>query len=101
MNETLTGSEVVKLNSEGTFTVQDSTRTLPTGCFPQLTWDYPDYWNYHCRYYPVYYSYPCYEKSKIEQAFKIVGKLIENKIIEKELTVKDFIKLVNDIAGLI
>jgi hypothetical protein len=98
MNETLTGSETVKFNSEGTFTVQ----SCEMGYIPNLiTWAHPDYWVYHDHYYPIYYSYPCYEKSKIEQAFKIVGKLIENKIIEKELIVKDFIKLVNDIAGLI
>lgn len=52
---------------------------------------------YH--YYPTWYpTYHICEKSKIEQAFKIIGKLMEGKIIEKDLTVKQFMKLVNDIA---
>jgi len=60
----------------------------------------------NCDYvYPLYNTwYPYWhvcEKSRIEQAFKIIGKLMESKIIEKELTVKDFMKLVNDIANII
>ena len=56
-------------------------------------------------YYPVYW--PNYVTTtvtvpgKLEQAFKIAGKLIEKKIIEKELTVKDFVELVNEISDLI
>ena len=64
---------------------------------------YPNYW------YPwwereINYYYPSIsyitEKSKIEQAFKILGKLIEKKII-KEPTIKAFIGLVNEIASII
>jgi hypothetical protein len=64
---------------------------------------YPNYW------YPywereIHHWYPTLnyatEKSKVEQAFKIVGKLIEEKII-KDLNVKQFIKLVKDIALII
>jgi hypothetical protein len=54
-------------------------------------------------YYPQWYpSYHCVqERSKVEQAFKIVGKLLEKDLIEKELTVKQFMKLVNEIAEII
>jgi len=41
------------------------------------------------------YYYP--QASKLETAFKVVAKLLENKVIE-ELTVKRFIELVNDVA---
>jgi hypothetical protein len=62
-----------------------------------------DYWNNW--YQPYVYSYPvyhyCNEKSKVEQGFKIVAKLLESKIITKELTIKEFIKLVNDIAEIL
>jgi hypothetical protein len=63
-----------------------------------------------CSYYDTFhYCYPqwyptyhyCTEKSKIEQSFKIVGKLLEKDLIEKELTVKQFMKLVNEIAEII
>jgi hypothetical protein len=61
------------------------------------------FYEYYHTYYPIYY--PTYHyvesKSKIEQAFKIVGKLFERKIITKDLTVKEFMKLVNDIAEVI
>ena len=56
------------------------------------------YYHYWPQWYPTYHI--C-EKSKIEQAFKIIGKLLENKIIEKDLTVKEFMKIVNDIAEII
>jgi hypothetical protein len=52
----------------------------------------------------VYHHYPSwnvwYEKSKIEQAFKIVGKLMEKNMIKPE-TVKDFVTVVNDVAELL
>ncbi len=60
---------------------------------------------YH--YYPnfqevVHHYYPTYigtweQKSKIEQAFKIVQKLQEKKLLTLK-TVKDFIETVNDIS---
>lgn len=83
----LSGSELVSYNNLGTPAVN--------GC----SIVYSDF--YH--YYPVYY--PSYQfirqDSKIEQAFKIVGKLIEKDFIEKELTVKQFMKIVNEIAEII
>ena len=61
------------------------------------------YWDYHHHWYPMWY--PTYvgmpEKSNVEQAFKIVGKLIDSGIVVKDLNVKEFIKLVNDIAGIL
>lgn len=60
-------------------------------------------YDYFYHYYPQWYPSCTYisEKSKIEQAFKIVGKLLEKDLIEKELTVKQFMKLVNEIAEII
>jgi len=56
-------------------------------------WCYP----YVERWYPVYYTYWTKEPNKIEQAFKLVQKLMEKKIIQR-LTLKKFIELVNEIA---
>ena len=51
--------------------------------------------------YEVYDPRPCWQNtSKIEQAFNIVQKLMEDKTIKVE-TVNDFIKLVYKIAGII
>jgi len=54
------------------------------------------YWNY---YYPYIYTTRevVYEKSKIEQAFKIVDVLLKQKLA-KINTVKQFVDLVNKIA---
>jgi len=62
-----------------------------------------DFWDncYRPCYSQWYPPYQVYEKSEIERAFKIAGKLLEEKIIEKELTIREFIKLVNDIAEII
>jgi len=68
---------------------QTNTGTTYTG----YSWCYP----YVERWYPAYYIYWTKEPSKIEQAFKIVQKLLEKKII-KHLTLKKFIELVNEIA---
>jgi hypothetical protein len=63
---------------------------------------YPYYYPiYEQHYHNWYTSTIIPEKSKVEQAFKIVGKLLEKDLIKKELTVKEFIKLVNDIAEII
>lgn len=47
-------------------------------------------------YYPTYYGV-WEQKSKIEQAFKIVQKLVDKKLLTLK-TVKDFIETVNDIS---
>lgn len=59
---------------------------------------YPIYEQYYHSWYPTTFIT---EKSKVEQGFKIVAKMLEGKIITKELTIKEFIKLVNDIAEIL
>jgi hypothetical protein len=49
-------------------------------------------------YYPYYYQSSA--PNKTEVAFKIVGKLLEKKLIE-DVTVGKFIELVNEVAALI
>lgn len=90
------------MNYNGTELVSYSDNQLTVGNTGDY-WDYNHYWDtFHYPYYPTWYpTYHICEKSKVEQAFKIVGKLLENKIIEKELTVKEFMKLVNDIGELL
>uniref|UniRef100_A0A6M3IY53 Uncharacterized protein n=1 Tax=viral metagenome TaxID=1070528 RepID=A0A6M3IY53_9ZZZZ len=96
-----TGQELVSYNQNTGLAVGGS--ALNTGS----AGDFYHQWDY---YYPIHntYYYPWYpsttfitEKSKVEQGFKIVAKMLENKIITKELTIKEFIKLVNDIAEII
>ena len=66
-------------------------------------------WISYPQWYPffereIHHHYPSVciqtEKSKVEQAFKILGKLMEKKII-KQVTVKEFIELVNEIASVL
>jgi len=67
------------------------------GSFVNPTGDwYPDnvYRYYNNYVYPTVY----FEKSKVEQAFKIVKILIEKKIISGEITVGRFIELINEIS---
>jgi len=98
MNTNLSGAEAVSYNSNSSdFELLANNSTV-------ITWPtYTEYYPYHEHYYPVYYPCCTYvaEKSKIEQAFKIVGKLMEKDLIKKDLNVKDFIKLVNDISEII
>ena len=49
-------------------------------------------------YYPNYLSY--YTSNKTEQAFKLVQKLLEKKLV-KLTTIKDFIELTNEIISII
>jgi hypothetical protein len=71
-----------------------------TGDTNSAVW-HPYDWDYHWHWYPQ--SYPVYieKEGKVSQAFKIVSKMLEKKIIEKELTIKDFIELVNTIADIL
>lgn len=92
----LTGGEVVSYNAGQTgdfnnFYIGDNVPLNNT------------FYEYYHTYYPIYYPATHYveSKSKIEQAFKIVGKLFEHKLITKDLTVKEFMKLVTDIADVI
>ena len=88
-----TGNEVVSY----------SNNTLQVGSV--TTGRYYDnyYYNWHYPYYPIYYPSTQYvtEKSKVEQGFRVVAKMLETKIITKEFTIKEFIKLVNDIAEIL
>jgi len=89
----LTGNELMSYNAGSL-----SAGTSQLGSINTLSGYGQCYDTFHY-YYPQWYpSYHYCEKSKIEQAFKIVGKLLEKDIIEKELTVKQFMKLVNEIA---
>lgn len=58
------------------------------------------YWQEYHHYH--HYNYPLYidNKSKIEQAFKIMQKIMERKIVG-EIKLQQFIELVNDIATII
>ena len=92
----LTGNEAVCYNAGG-LTLGDNVVPLTIGNdFPCGDF-YHNYWQpYYPQWYPSY-AYTLYTPSKIEQAFKVVGKLVENKVI-KDLNVKEFMKLVTDIA---
>ena len=76
---------IVETTGEGTGA--GTTYTGYEWCYPYVEW-----------WYPVYYSCWTKEPNKIEQAFKLVQKLMEKKII-KQLTLKKFIELVNEIAN--
>jgi hypothetical protein len=93
------GGSMQNLNAVDLVSYNQSNNQLKAGgnCI-----DFPYYWDTHNYYCHTWYPSICVpEKSKIEQAFKIVGKLLDGKLIEKELTVKTFMKLVNDIAEIL
>lgn len=84
-------------NLSGQELMSYSNNSLMAGNYALCTYEY--FYHYYPQWYPSYTYIP--EKSKIEQAFKIVGKLLEKDLIEKELTVKQFMKLVNEVAEII
>jgi len=92
MVQNLTGNELVSYGKSAGCIQAGSVSLGLTNCY-----------DYYHHYYPVYYpSYHIHEsKSKIEQSFRIVGKLLENKFIEKDLTVKEFMKLVDQISDIL
>ena len=49
-------------------------------------------------YYPTYYSY--WQPNKTEQAFRLVQKLLQKKLV-KLSTIKDFIELTNEIVAIL
>jgi len=62
---------------------------------------YPNYWDTHNHYYTTYIpTYTPPEKSKLEQAFKIMQKLMEKKIVKTQ-SLKTFIEMVNSIAEIL
>lgn len=96
----LTGSESVSFNANA-LTLGENVVPLTFGNNAIAGDFYNNYWQpYYPQWYPSY-AYTLYTPSKIEQAFKIVGKLLETKIITKDLTVKEFMKTVSDIAEVI
>lgn len=110
INKNLTGYETVNCvtedinlpNSSIEITFPNSTTTTTNTVTGNVYIPHPTYYEYYHYYYPLWYEPTVIkEKSKVEQAFQILNKLLENKIITKVLTVKTFIKLVNDIAGVI
>lgn len=92
----LSGSELVSCCS-GSFTAGNTNFGSLDNCTSLIN---TVYYPYYQTWYP---SYPVYVQgySKLEQGFKIVGKLLEEGIIEKKLNVKEFVKLVHDVTALL
>ena len=65
--------------------------------YPSQPWYEPFYPIVERHYYPSYVYWTQPDKSKLEQSFKIVQKLIEKKLVKVD-KVKEFIELVNDIV---
>ena len=64
---------------------------------------FPDYERTIIReYYPTFYpSYVNYEKSKLEQSFRVASKLMQIGVVNAKMTVKQFIELVNEVADVL
>ena len=95
--ENLTGQELMSY-SNGSLCASNSA-VGSINALGQATNLCDTFYHYYPTWYPSYHYVT--EKSKIEQAFKIIGKLMDKDIIEKDLTVKQFMKLVNEIAEII
>ena len=92
----LTGNEAVSYSGVYGLTIGDNVVPLTAGNdFPCGDFYHNYYQPYFIQWYPNIYS--CYP-NRIEQAFKVASKLMETKIISNDLNIKDFLKLVNDIA---
>jgi hypothetical protein len=104
MKQTLNGTELVSYSSDsGSLGITSSeyiNRNSTTGdyYYIQLNDWYPWYEKEVHHWFPSV-SYIT-EKSRVEQAFRILGKLIEKKVI-KNITTKKFIELVNEISQVI
>ena len=69
------------------------------GTTGDTTWTVGNVYDYYQTWWwPTYYPTIQYVESKVDKAFKIVTKLIEKKLLTKELTVGKFIELVNEIS---
>jgi len=97
MNQ-LSGNELMSF-ANGNLTAGNSQSYGTNTAAVNTLGSYDCFYHYYPQWYPSYHYVS--ERSKIEQAFKIVGKLLEKDLIEKELTVKQFMKLVNEIAEII
>jgi len=95
----MTNTSVVRYDNDTNTWIGDN-GTPYTGdngtTYTGTAWVYP----YVERWYPVYYTTWCDNKSTVEQSFNIVQKLMEKEIIKK-LTLKQFIEIVNEIAKLL
>ena len=91
---------MIKINNDSVITYQNGLGELQGGLYadncyyPYRQWG--DYYHQHF-YYPQYPVYINNEPNKVETAFKVVAKLLEEKIIEG-LTAKKLIELVKKIA---
>lgn len=83
--------------SSNTLTVDDSTLSGTTYYENYRYW-YPDWHQEYHPYFPIY-SIPIIE-NKTQKAFSIVKTLMKNKLV-KELKVKDFISLVDEITKIL
>ena len=56
--------------------------------------------DFYYNQWPIYYPSVSYitASSRVDQAFKVITRLVESGIITKEMNVKEFIKAVSDIA---
>ena len=100
--DSITGQETVSYNSAGTLSIGSYSGGLSTTTGGTMnTANYYDYW--YQPYYPIYYPSVHFitDRSKVDVAFKIIAKLLERKVLIKEPTVKEFIKMVNDIAEIL
>ena len=95
--QSFNGSEMVNYTTDGTGNGTGGNGYAVGDYFIAPYSYYPWYREEIHHYYPTY-TLP--EKSKIEQAFKIVSKLMEKKIVSG-LNVKQFVGLVNDIAEIL
>lgn len=86
-------------NPEDTLQWSSSDNTLQVGG-RQVGWaDFSSTW-LPANTYQYSYWYPSPRPNATEMAFKIVAKLMEDGLIE-ELTVKKFVKLVDDVAHIV
>lgn len=98
--------DAVHLSSDGLMLFRDYATGTPTewGGSPQYQ-EYilnpNDWWQYIPNQYRQSDTIYVENKSKVESAFKIVQKMMEKGILEDFMDAKQFIELVNDIAGII
>lgn len=103
LEETFLAASVNYNYESNSLSLTDMPETTDLGSnFIASDWWWPNYERTIIReYYPTYWPTTTIQKSKLEQAFKIVTKLMEKKIIKGDLTVKKFVTLVNDVSEII
>jgi hypothetical protein len=96
MEYNLTGNEVLNMNRVGTY--GDNTGSSGPLTLGQI--NTYDAYNHYCNHWWPQYQVVT-EQSKVDKAFKVIEALMEQKMISANITVKQFMKLVNDIAKVI